>query len=169
MSEFMEQWRPVVGYEEFYQVSDYGRVKGPRKILNPFPRGKGKYLAVTLYRDKKCRPVYVHVMVLEAFDKPRPADMQALHGLAGKLFNRYPDNLRWGTAGENWADKYRDGTATIGSQNPSVKLTEAIVLDCRTRHDAARGITCKTLAVEYGVSLSAIHRAVTGRTWRHVT
>ena len=35
-----EYWKPVVGYEGLYEVSNWGRVKSIDKIINHYPSGK---------------------------------------------------------------------------------------------------------------------------------
>ena len=54
-----------------------------------------------------------------------------------------------------------------GSDRPGALLTDAIVAEARTRY--AAGESAPKLAAEYGVTASAMHAAVTGRTWKHVT
>jgi hypothetical protein len=110
----------------------------------------------------------VHRLVLEAFAGPCPPGQEALHGPGGGLDNRWPENLSWGTHSKNVGpDKYRDGTISIGEQNPSAKLTAAIVRECRTRH-AAGGVSTHKLAAEFGVGQTTMHEAIRGNTWQHV-
>jgi hypothetical protein len=54
-----------------------------------------------------------------------------------------------------------------GSKHPSAKLTEEIVAECRSRrYDAGETVTA--LALEFGVSISVMSHALTGRNWGHV-
>jgi hypothetical protein len=76
-----EHWKPVVGYEGLYEVSDRGRVKSVAKvsvdgrsyrerILKPFVSRSIPglaYLAIKLSRDGAKKSNYVHRMVLSAF------------------------------------------------------------------------------------------------------
>lgn len=70
-----EIWKPVVGYEEFYDVSNFGRVrnKGWRlgqhrsNIIMKQCRDKWGYLQVTLHKNKQSRSFVVHRLVYEAF------------------------------------------------------------------------------------------------------
>lgn len=117
--ETCEEWLPIVGYEGLYEVSNKGRVRSmdrvvthtdgrvrslKGKILSQFPHDKAfGYWSVSLSRDGHLRPVYIHVLVAEAFICPRPAGLVVRHGPLGKDFNT-PENLCWGTQAENLQD-----------------------------------------------------------------
>lgn len=77
-----EEWRPVKGYEKFYEVSSFGRVRslkyGKVRILKPAKNHKG-YLQVHLLKDGKQKNFYVHRLVLEAFNGTIPEGMQVNH------------------------------------------------------------------------------------------
>jgi hypothetical protein len=122
----METWKPVVGFEGHYEVSDQGNVRsldqvvahwrgGTRlrrgKYLKPGATGgSGAYLFVVLMNDGKTRSNRcVHRLVLEAFVGPRPEGMQACHN-DGDPHNNALSNLRWDTPTANNADKKAHGT-----------------------------------------------------------
>src|SRR5258707_113471 len=168
----IERWLPVPGYEGLYDVSDRGNVrshhktKGRRKNgMLMAPAMSAGHLMVSLVRDKKRRSWPVHQLVLMAFAGPRPAGMESLHGPGGNLDNRL-SNLRYGTSKENKADQVRDGVANRGERCGTVKLTEAIVLECRRRY--AAGETQTALAAEFGIRPSSMSQVITGDTWAHV-
>jgi len=113
-----EQWLPVFGFEDLYEVSDLGRVKSlgrpycngvrsfPPLILRPGPSNYG-HLSVVLMPGRKTH--MVHRLVLEAFVSPRPPGMDTCHRDGDPTNNRL-DNLRWGTRSENIRDAVRHGT-----------------------------------------------------------
>lgn len=108
-----EEWRPVVGYEGHYEVSDQGRVRVAKrryfgKIMSTTSVGD-PYPALQLWRDSKPRVLRVHRLVLEAFVGPRPDGLLARH-LDGDPTNNALTNLRWGTYSENGLDSVRHGT-----------------------------------------------------------
>jgi hypothetical protein len=113
-----ETWRPVLGYEGFYEVSSLGRIHsllrmttcGPRGggMLRPTPAGEG-YLSVQLCREGKTRRRYVHMLACEAFHGPRPDGAEVRH-LDGDMLNNAAGNLAWGTKSENAQDSIRHGT-----------------------------------------------------------
>lgn len=106
-----EGWRPVVGYEGWYEVSSDGRVRSvSRTMLHPSGVDsalKGKVLkarinkatghvVVDLYRDGARTTWYVHALVCEAFNGPRPRpSMVARHWPDPDRANNRPENLRW--------------------------------------------------------------------------
>lgn len=124
---FGEEWRPVVGFEEFLAVSSMGRVRsldrltrvsaGPRcdpyfrthkgKILKPSRHPAG-YVYVNFSAGGEQRTAKVHHLVLEAFVGPRPDGMVACH------YNDIPNdnrvgNLRWDTRESNDRDRVENG------------------------------------------------------------
>ncbi|MBX9661624.1 MAG: NUMOD4 motif-containing HNH endonuclease [Nitrospiraceae bacterium] len=120
-----EEWRPVVGWEDLYEVSDQGRVRSldrtthftdgrvrffPGQLLTLY-RSPGKaraYPRVELRRAKQHRTVNVHVLVLEAFVGPRPDGMNCCHWNDDPTDNRL-SNLRWDTTSANQHDQVRNG------------------------------------------------------------
>lgn len=111
-----EEWRPVVGYEQVYSVSSFGRIRRDKqspgavkgRILKT-SKGHRGHLAVDLSNGPHARSYSVHRLVLEAFVGPCPEGMEALHG-DGIPGNNRVDNLRWGTKHENRMDSVKHGT-----------------------------------------------------------
>jgi hypothetical protein len=110
----MTAWRPVVGYEGLYEVSDIGEVRSAARqgtaggIRAPHLNRKTGYLQLPLWRDNRQVQRRIGVLVLEAFVGPRPPDHECRHVDCDKLNNRL-ENLAWGTSAENKAD-----TAALG-------------------------------------------------------
>lgn len=114
---------PVPGYED-YEVSDQGRVRSltrsvrsrwgtPKALKGRVLRqcDQGKYLVVTLYRDRVPKMFTVHRLVLLAFVGPCPEGQEGLHFDDDGKNNRL-ENLRWGSHIENARDcKRNDGFA----------------------------------------------------------
>ena len=76
-----EIWRPIKGYETYYQVSSYGRVRSldrvvirsngrkclrKGKILKPVKQNNG-YLICNLWKNGQTEHKYIHRLVAEAF------------------------------------------------------------------------------------------------------
>ena len=118
-----EEWRPVVGWEDLYEVSDQGRVRSSDRtvhckngrtrrykgrLLKPQKSGGG-YLQVALCRGDKPRRSYIHRLVLAAFAGPCPDGMETRHLNGNPADNRLA-NLQYGTRSENNLDRVKHGT-----------------------------------------------------------
>jgi hypothetical protein len=120
MDSTSETWKPVVGYEGSYEVSDQGRVRSLDRFVitrgGVRKRTKGKtlrtsvmntgYLQVSLGRAKT---VTVHRLVLEAFVGPAPEGSEACHYPDPDRSNSALSNLRWGTRSDNIRDCIEHG------------------------------------------------------------
>lgn len=119
-----EEWRPAVGWEGFYEVSNLGRVRSvdrfvkrkdgrerraPGRILKACTTKSGGYQAVNLQGDGKHRTSKTSQLVALAFLGPRPSSMQVRHKDGNPTNNRL-DNLCYGTQSENAKDSVEHGT-----------------------------------------------------------
>ena len=108
----MTIWKPVLGYENLYQVSDDGRINTRDRRGEWVPKAlntdRGGYRRVTLSKGGKKRSRLVHHLVLEAFVGPRPEGYECRH-LNGDPTDNRPKNLIWGTSSENKRDIVQHG------------------------------------------------------------
>ena len=104
-----EQWRPVVGYEGLYSVSNLGRVRTEERVIVRVGGIRCTYRARIMrpsigknnpYRSLRLHPAdgkpvgkAVHILVLEAFVGARPDGMEGCHG-DGNTENNSVRNLR---------------------------------------------------------------------------
>jgi len=117
-----EEFRPVVGFEGRYEVSNLGRVRSlphiqlgrngkPIKrlgrILRPGRHNKHGHVSVVLGRGNTRQ---VHRLVLEAFVGPCPPGEETCHDPDPDPTNNRLDNLRWGTRSDNINDAVGHGT-----------------------------------------------------------
>jgi len=123
MLEPMESWRPVVGFEQFYEVSDYGRVRSldrkvrrrhglatlGGKVLRPWAINSGRLMVGLCGEDGVQQRILVHHLVLEAFAGPRLPGQEGCHE-NGDYTDNHAVNLRWDTPKGNHADKRKHGT-----------------------------------------------------------
>jgi hypothetical protein len=179
-----EQWRPVVGFEGYYEVSDHGRVRScerlcrnrwgvRRKIARIMAANltgqRRRYLALTLCVDDVKVRRYVHLLVLEAFEAPRQPTLEARH-LNGKSTDNRAVNLTWGTPDQNREDKARHGTQVRGSTHGQARLRETDIPVIRAEFASGVGVTA--IARRHAVSPGAIKGIIYGsngrRSWTHV-
>lgn len=176
-----EYWKPVAGWEDFYQVSNWGRVRSIERTVQctfngtvssrTFPSvvrkqqiGTNGYLSVRLQTQQKAKTYSAHVLVAEAFLGPRPPGQDVCHGPEGKLINT-PENLSYGTRKQNLADRDRDGTSQKGERGPTAKLSAEQVKEIRSLR---RTHTLKMLAEIYGVGLTNISAICRRITWTEI-
>lgn len=117
MNIVIEEWRPVVGWEGQYEVSNLGRVRSLNRWIPAVNRYRGRALKGTPDRDGYLKvnlrntlggvkTRMVHTLVAEAWIGPRPLRHDVCHGPRGVTDNS-PTNLRYDTRAGNEADKRR--------------------------------------------------------------
>ena len=89
-------------------------------------------------------------------------DLDICHICRNKCVN--PDHLEQKTRSENMGDKRRDGTFPRGEKTSASKLTNAQVLDIRSRTNQ----TQRSIADEFGVSETIIGRILKGETYKYI-
>lgn len=106
----MEEWRPVVGYEKEYLVSNIGNVislnfcrSGKSRKLKKILNSCGYYV-VTLYKDKTPKPTLIHRLVASAFI-PNPENNPVVDHIDANPLNNHISNLRWTTIKGNVNNK----------------------------------------------------------------
>lgn len=176
-----ETWRPVVGCEGCYEVSDLGRVRSLDRsdMWIQRVRGGGDALVTRTWKGKILRPGVasngyptvalrlqtrtVHSLVARAFLGPRPEGLEICHSDGNRLNARLA-NLRYGTPQENAADSDVHGTRIRGSRYLNAKLNETSARHIRSLKGK---IPQSELAKRYRVSSGAVQAVHDGRTWTH--
>ena len=109
-----EEWKPVVGYEGIYEVSDTGKVRSlTRKVEDSLGRirtiagqpkktwiDKGGYVRAELCKDDKREGIGVHQLVAMAFLPTDREYVEVMHKDHNPQNNQL-SNLEWGTHLEN--------------------------------------------------------------------
>lgn len=117
-----EEWRPVVGYEGLYSVSNAGRVYSHinEMLLRP-GRASNGYYTVALCQTSHT----IHSLVLNAFVGPCPPGYVCRH-LNGVRANSALWNVCWGTPTQNNLDKKYHMTRRSSSQKLTPSDVKAI-------------------------------------------
>ncbi len=170
-----ELWRPVRGFEGYYEVSDQGRVKrvaggaGARlgQALKPGTTVHG-YRFVILSVCGTVYPRLVHREVLRAFSRPMRADQTDTRHLDGDKSNNQLRNLQWGSKKENQADRFTHGTDSSGEKCYNAKLTESQIREILKLWET-RTLSQPELAKQFGVTRGAIGSIVYRKSWKRLT
>ncbi len=163
-----EEWRPIVGFEGWYEVSSYGRIQrvcdGPTThkglVLKPSPFGPWGHLSVSLHNGKPRRGQLVHRLVAAAFFGPCP-EGNCVHHKDGDPSNNGLENLVYMDKRLHVSDHMR------GQRNHKARLTAAQVL--RIRKLSRAGWRECALVRLLGVSHCTVNHIIHRRTWKHLT
>jgi len=188
-----ESWRPVLGYEGFYEVSDFGHVRALPRITTHVNRwgtintqhrlgrniitatSRNGYIRVQLNRLGDAKSFLVHRLVAAAFIREMESVEQVNH-IDGVHANNALSNLEICTPKENSQHSVRTGLYPFGDRNGSrtsprprgeantaSKLTLQDV--SRIRAMRASGMTLKAIAANFPVNFQSISNVVRGNTW----
>ena len=117
----MENWKPVVGFESVYEVSDAGEVRcinQPDKYRKVSTSRTG-YQFVRLYTPEGERKnKFVHRLVADAFI-PNPNQKTQVNHKDGNKSNNRVDNLEWVTPAEN----IKHAFVSLGRTSPQKGVT----------------------------------------------
>ncbi len=157
-----EEWRPVVGYAGWYEVSSLGRVRRVAplpahrqyRVFAPRDNGNG-YLQVQFCTFNKRQSFYVHVLVAAAFIGACPLGYEVNHKDLHRD-NCRADNLEYLTRLDN------NHHSLPFRASPSVFTAEAL------RNIRNSDSPIKEIARSYGVDPRTIRNIKNGTTWRHV-
>lgn len=153
-----EEWRPVVGYESRYEVSNLGALRrtcatkgGRKEEMMPYMNAKG-YLRIRLSHGTKdtSKAHRVHKLVAAAFIGPAPEKHEVNHIDADKQNNGL-DNLEYVSHAKNMEHAKALGIVTYTRHK--VKITDS---EAREIMDLKGHFSLLTLSKVYGVSQQRI-------------
>lgn len=132
-------WKDIIGFENFYEISDKGIVRSKDKIrvdtLGRKRMWKGRVLTPDIapngyYRITLCnghavkKQKYIHRLVAEHFI-PNPDNLPQVNHKDGNKLNNKLENLEWVSIQENVIHAYRHGLINHvrGVKHPNYGLT----------------------------------------------
>ena len=99
-----EIWKPIVGYEDTYYVSNTGKIKNIKtnKLLTPQNNANTKYKCIILTKKCKQKRYRVHYLVAKAFVyNPNPDVYTQINHKDENPANNNYTNLEWCTSKYN--------------------------------------------------------------------
>lgn len=170
-----EIWLPVTkisNLQDWYYVSNYGRVYSKFTNLLIAPRFVGHgYLIVTLRtKDNKPVDILVHRLVMMTFEPIlNPENFQVNHKNSIKVKNTYT-NLEWTTQTENMIHAYKHGLRKLGENNNFCIITENKAIEiCKLLE--LKKYTVKQIAKLVGLQghESLIVQIKLKHNWKHIS
>lgn len=173
---YSEEWKDVQGYEGYYQISSFGRVKSCRVVGRR--RENNLHLKIKMLKQFlslgyprvafsiKCKVQYflAHRLVGQHFI-PNPENKPEVNHKYGNTEEAMFFVLEWNTRKENIDHAIRTGLSNIkGSRNATSKLNEIQVLEI-----IKSSLSKKELAKKYNVSRFCINSILIGKRWSHLT
>lgn len=174
-----EEWKDIKGYEGFYQISNFGRVKSlggwcgtakrKEKIRSTSLTHDG-YVKVRLIHQGKDKTMRVHRLVAETFI-PNPKNKNTVNHIDGNKQNNTVSNLEWVDRTEQMLHAYNLGlkTSRTGSNNSNAKLTDEQIREIRKAYiPYSKEFGTVALAKKYGVTNRVIGLIVKNKAYKNV-
>ena len=132
----MEEWKPIVGYEGLYEISNLGRVKslnyrrtGKEEIMKGRKNNCG-YLQVHLYKNGKAKWCSIHRLVAQAFIE-NPNNLPEVNHIDQDKTNNCVDNLEY--CSRQYNIEYSQAKAVIG-----INKVSGLILEFSSSCEASR-------------------------------
>jgi hypothetical protein len=173
-----EIWKPVLGWESTYEVSNKGRVRSlDRSVFNKgngaycnrkgvilkYNVDNGGYKYVTLFieaRHRKRDSLKIHRLVAFAFCEGYKDGLEVNH-IDGNKTNNDSSNLEWVTRSQNIRHKYVLGYHQRGERGTNAKLTNKDIPIIMSLYES--GVRQSVIAKAFAVSQGTISNAISGK------
>lgn len=174
-----EIWKPVIGYEKLYEVSNFGNVRiiYGKNCGKLFKLQKQHYYTVCLTRKGIEKTVCVHRLVANAFI-PNPHNKPCIDHIDTNPFNNKVSNLRWVTHKENQNNpltrlhisngnigKHREKYIMSEDRKKNISLAKSKPVICLSKKEEfiKEFKTIKDAALFANVSVFAIYHSIDGQ------
>ena len=170
-----EIWKPVKEYEDFYEISNHGRLKRLARTWNSGIYGNAKisrketitlgsltsegYYVFDLCKNGKSKKTKIHRIVAQHF-LPNPDNHNVVNHKDGNKSNNHISNLEW------CSQKFNNEHAYI-TKLRKPKLTNEEVLNIRSLYETGN-YAMKRLAEMHGVKYRTVWCIIHRKTWKHI-
>lgn len=183
----IEIWKPIIGYELLYEVSNFGRIKYPNKSIvrrrknssektsqyrtEKFSIGhttKKGYLSIKLQNGFSLKSIVVHRLVAIHFI-PNPDNLPQVNHKDGNKKNNNVDNLEWCDNSHNIKHAYAHGLLSRkGEKQNTCKIKESDVLELRDFYLKNPNSLLKVYAKKLNISTTSVCRIIKRKSWTHI-
>ena len=171
----IEIWKPIKGFEGFYEISNFGKVKRIctkigkpcNKLLGESPDKSG-YIHYSICKNGKVVTKTAASLVMENFVAPRPKNVQVNHKNGNKRDNR-PENLEYISRTENIRharDVLKVKHGHPGEDHIFAKLNDKKVREIRNTKNYF-GLN-SFFAKKFGISNSLVSLIKLNKSWTHI-
>ena len=177
-----EIWKPIAGYEGYYEVSNLGRVKSVDRYAcrsdgkKVFCRGRimklgknrGNYTQLALCKDGVMKTHPVHRLVAKTFI-PNPNNLPAINHIDGNKDNNSVSNLEWCDTKHNNIHAFKTGLkkSRKGVEHYNARFTMEQVRHIRKIYiPLSKEFGQCALARKYGVSQAVICDIIHKRSYK---
>ena len=174
-----EIWEDVEGYEGYYQISNFGRIKSVDRKIKKRNRAvvffKGKIIKQTIskFGYYRCtlhligtRKTFLTSRIVGITFIPNPNNLPQINHKDGIKKNNYVNNLEWATCSENHKHAFRLGlNSAVGEKNSQSKLNEFQVRVIKKINDLSYAEIGKIFCIS-GAAICLIKKRIT---WKHLS
>lgn len=174
-----EEWKPIIGYENLYLISNKGRVKALEKYYKcnnegikfreegilKAGRSNNHYLQVVLSNKGISKNKRIHRLVAEHFI-PNPENKSVVNHKNGIKTDNNVENLEWVTKRENEKHAQYNNLLATEFKNSMTKVSNSDVL--KIRELRKKGYLLKDLSRIFNISKSHISSIINNKKRTHV-
>ena len=182
-SDLEEQWKDVMGWEDRYEVSNFGNVRSKSYLkctsnmhgaMSFMTKAKDMvqsvnasgYLTIDLRKNKTRSTGIVHRLVAKAF-LDNPDNLPVVNHMDSDRKNNHYSNLEWCTQQHNVQHSYDSGSnSNAADLHPRRLLSSCLVAEMKALFLA--GTSRNELVEMYGFKYCTIDKAVRGINWSNV-
>ena len=168
----IEKWKDIEGYEGFYQVSSFGRVKSlyfNREKILKLSSSRG-YQQITLHLRGEVKTKPVHRLVMETFNPINDMNNYDINHKDENKTNNRIDNLEWMSHKDNCNYGNRNKKVSNKQRNDIKKSIPVKCLETQTIYPSIREAARATGLDDSAIAKTCkgIYKATHGYHWEHV-
>ena len=163
-----EVWKEIIGYEGFYDVSNYGSVRKSDGLIMKSRKEHDGYYRVGLSKKGIRKFHKIARLVAKSFIE-NPENKPEVNHKNGVKTDDILSNLEWATKSENMKHADRNGLRKMqrGSKCTWSKLDETKVAEIKILLEKS-SIKQKEIAKKFGVDASLISQIKSGKKWKYI-